>query len=121
MRDPQETFGERLGIAVKMAGMTQRQAAEEIGVTEVSLGRYIHNQRRPDVSMIVSMVRVLHCDADWLLGIWKDVPEENMVTMSYMQALMAAREFSKSWTTQQRLNVIREILTTIEREADENV
>ena len=117
----QGTFGERLDIAIKTAGKTQRQAAEEVGINEVSMSRYIRNQRRPDVSTVASMVKALHCDAGWLLGIQEDASEGDRAIMSYRQVLMTIREFSKTWTTQQRLSVIKEILTMAERNEDEYV
>lgn len=121
MFDPQETFGDRLAIAIKMAGLNQRTAAEQIGITEVSMSRYIKNKRRPTVDILVKMVRVTHSDSDWLLGTYKGKYTENDVAMGYMEAYVAAHEHAHTWTMQQRVNIMRELLKSFEEATKHDV
>ncbi len=63
-----ETLGDRISKLLKKNGMTQRGLAEAIGVTEVSVGRYINGHRIPKGFTIVNIAAALHTTTDYLLG-----------------------------------------------------
>ena len=48
--------------------MTQRELAEKVGVTEVSMSRYISNDRTPKGPVIANIATALHTTSDYLLG-----------------------------------------------------
>ena len=62
-------FGTRLEQIMKMKGYTQKKLAEESGLTEAAISRYIAGQREPKAIAIVNIARVLNVTADDLLGI----------------------------------------------------
>lgn len=61
-------FTERLNEMLDKRGMTQRELAEKIGKTEVSVSRYCSGQRVPKGPVIVKMAQALNVKTDYLLG-----------------------------------------------------
>lgn len=62
------TLGERIAELLNKSGMTQRELADLIGVTEVSMSRYISNDRTPKGPVIANLATALHTTTDYLLG-----------------------------------------------------
>ena len=62
------TFGERLSECIKSAGYTQKQLAEQIGVTPVRLNYWIKDKRQPDIPWIKKIASALDVSADYLIG-----------------------------------------------------
>ena len=63
-----DIFSDNLKDLMKEAGMTQRELAEESGLTEASISRYIHKKRMPSVAALASIAYALPCaDLDDLL------------------------------------------------------
>ena len=46
----ENTLGGRIAELLEKNGLTQRELAEKVGVTEVSMSRYISNDRTPQRS-----------------------------------------------------------------------
>ena len=64
-----DDFGTRLQYALRLKGIKQKELAEMTGFTQVTISRYINNQRVPDVLFIRRVVEELKVDAAFLLGI----------------------------------------------------
>lgn len=62
------TLGDRIAESLKTIGLTQRELAKKIGVTEVSVSKYINNKRTPNGNIIAKMATALHTTSDYLLG-----------------------------------------------------
>lgn len=62
-------FGERLHEALESKGITQRDLAKRVGLSEVSVSRYVRGDRRPDTDMLREISLVTGIATDWLLGI----------------------------------------------------
>lgn len=67
------SIGENLKHAIEMRGMTQKELANKTRMTEVTISRYINNQRMPKATHIKTLCKVLCISADWLL----DIKEQN--------------------------------------------
>lgn len=63
------TFGRRIKLALDANGMTQRELAKKIKVTEVSVSRYITGNRIPRAPILMEMARVLGVSCDFLMGV----------------------------------------------------
>lgn len=61
-------IGPRILTLLEKKGMTQRELANEIGVTETSISRYISGQRVPKAHIIVYMADALNTTTDYILG-----------------------------------------------------
>lgn len=62
------TLGERIAELLQKIGLTQRELAEQVGVTEVSMSRYISGDRTPKGPVIANIATALHTTSDYLLG-----------------------------------------------------
>lgn len=62
-------LGDRIKILLDRRGMAQRELADRIGCTEVSVSRYITGARMPKAPTLAKIAKVLGVSADVLLGI----------------------------------------------------
>lgn len=70
-------IGRNIKRALERQGKTQRELAEDIGITEASMSRYIHGDRVPKATMLVKIANALGVTADQLLSD-KDNPYERL-------------------------------------------
>lgn len=61
-------IGARILTLLKQNGMTQRELANQIGVTETSISRYITGARMPKANIVVYMADALNTTTDYILG-----------------------------------------------------
>ena len=61
-------IGARILPLMKKKGMTQRELANQIGVTETSISRYISGARMPKANIVVYMADALNTTTDYILG-----------------------------------------------------
>ncbi len=61
------TLGYRLVDLLKAKDMTQKELAYTIGVSEVSISRYVNNARKPRTMVLYKMAEVLGVSAEYLL------------------------------------------------------
>lgn len=64
----ENNLGGRIADLLKKSGLTQRELADKVGVTEVSLSRYISGDRTPKGPVIANIASALHTTSDYLLG-----------------------------------------------------
>lgn len=62
-------LGDRIAKLLRDRNMSQREFAEKIEMTDVSVSRYINNSRLPNANVVVRMSKALGISADELLGI----------------------------------------------------
>lgn len=61
-------LGERLKKARKKSGMTQKELAQKLNLTDATLNRYEKGHRKPDPKTLSKIAEILHVSVDWLLG-----------------------------------------------------
>ena len=61
-------IGARILPLLKTRGMTQRDLANKIGASEVSISRYISGARMPKANIVVYIADALNTTTDYLLG-----------------------------------------------------
>lgn len=70
--DKQDAEQFNLGCRIKQRldelGMSQRELAQAVKITEVSMSRYINNDRTPKGPLISQIAKALDVSCDWLLG-----------------------------------------------------
>ena len=64
-------FGDRIRNARKAAGLTQRQLADRLGVSNTSISNWEKGLSRPDADMIQKLCSVLHLQANDFYGMQK--------------------------------------------------
>ena len=61
-------LGNRIAKYLAERNISQRQFAARIEMTEVSVSRYVNNERLPNANVIMRMAKALHITTDELLG-----------------------------------------------------
>lgn len=62
-------LGSRIAETLQKRGMTQKQLAARIGVTEAVISRYVSGDREPKPEVLANIATALHTTSDFLLGI----------------------------------------------------
>ncbi len=78
--DPLMSFGERLRIARKKKGLTQRQVGELINISDAQLSRYERNKSNIDPNIIRSLVMLYDVSIEYLFGLQKRYQESSGVS-----------------------------------------
>ena len=68
MNKTTEIFISRLDQARREKGLTQRELANRVGVTEVSMSRYVNGARVPKGPIVVNIAKALGVSVDYLVG-----------------------------------------------------
>lgn len=66
--EKQSLLGRRISAMLEKKGITQRELAEMVGVTEVSMSRYIKGDRVPKASVVENIARALDTTVYYLVG-----------------------------------------------------
>ena len=66
--DDAADIGDRIAQRLEEMAMSQRDLAEAVGVTEVSMSRYINGKRVPKGPLCAKIAHALGCSVEWLLG-----------------------------------------------------
>lgn len=61
-------FSSRLKQLIQAKKATLSEIAPEVGTTQASLSRYMHNQREPKAEIVQKLVNYFNVEIEWLLG-----------------------------------------------------
>lgn len=95
-------LGERISDQLKKHSLTQRELAERVGVTEVSMSRYINGERVPKGPIIANIATVLHTTSDYLLG----QKVEDDTELEYYRTQRSIARNAKNWTQKQKADLV---------------
>lgn len=62
-------LGQRILSVIRTKGISQKELASIVGVTEGVMSRYISGERDPKPEMVANIATALHTTSDYLLGI----------------------------------------------------
>ena len=95
-------LGARISEALKTQGITQKELALRIGVTEAVISRYISGDREPKPEVLANMATALHVTSDYLLGTEQDGDLES----DYPRIIRLIARNAAGMTAQQKRNII---------------
>lgn len=98
------TLGGRISELLLRQGVSQKELAERIGVTEASMSRYIKNEREPKAAIVANIATALHTTTDYLLGAVKEDDNE----FATIKRLIARN--AKSMTAKQKRELLSDLL-----------
>lgn len=77
------TFKERLSELLRLRGITQRELAARVELTEATVSRYMSDERIPNATILARIATALNTSSDYLLGndTQEDFNVEKMVTL----------------------------------------
>jgi transcriptional regulator with XRE-family HTH domain len=96
------TLGGRISELLEKYGLSQRELAETVGVTEVSMSRYINGDRRPKDAILKNIAQALHTTPAYLL----DAEGEDDPELVYYQTQRAIARNARNWTVKQKRDLV---------------
>lgn len=106
------TLGGRIAELLTQLNMTQRELAEKVDVTEVSMSRYIKGDRVPKGPVIANIATALHTTTDYLLN-GNSSESGDFESEYYMIHRLIAKNVSKM-TSKQKRELINALLESEE-------
>lgn len=112
----QDIFAKRLLILLEEKNITQLQLAKEIGISNVTISRYLSNERRPQIDVAIKMANFFGVSLDYLMGISSvkkftdgKLLDKNLLKLQeYIEASGLTNDFSLISTNQ--LNLISKLI-----------
>lgn len=106
------TLGGRIAELLTQLNITQRELAEKVDVTEVSMSRYIKGDRVPKGPVIANIATALHTTTDYLLN-GNSSESGDFESEYYMIHRLIAKNVSKM-TSKQKRELINALLESEE-------
>lgn len=103
-------FIQRLSEELRKNRITQKALANNIGITEVSISRYMNGFRVPRSSVVANIAAALHVSTDYLLGISSDPGKSCNFHSDYTEILRLTRKCAPHMSKQQKLDIIELLL-----------
>jgi transcriptional regulator with XRE-family HTH domain len=100
-------LGKRISDLLKQNGLSQKELAEKIGVTNASMSRYINGERIPKGPVVASIAGVLHVEAEYLLGM---ATSEEDPELEFYKTQRAIARNAKNWTPKQKADLVNAII-----------
>ena len=102
----ERTFAQRLAALLKQQGITQKELAEIVGVTEATLSRYMHSDRIPKAEILANIATALHTTSEYLLG----TEEEGDIKTDYPRIIRLIARNNASRTKEQKKEIMSILL-----------
>lgn len=104
------TLGERIVFLREKRGISQKELAEQLGITAASLSRYENNIYDPKGAILTSLCNLLHTNADYLLGL-TDNYHGREETFSLSAKELDVLELYRSLSPEDRIRIEERLLT----------
>lgn len=99
-----EKLGDRIALLLKKRGLSQKDLAMMVGVTESALTRYIKNEREPKIEVIANLATALETTVDYLTT-------GTEIETSFDEIYRLVARGSYSLTEQQKMKIIEALMT----------
>lgn len=96
-------LGKRISELLVKYDLSQRELAELVGVTAVSISRYVSGGRRPKDPILAKIAMRLHTTPEYLLN--QEIGNEDSELAFYRTKRAIARN-AKNWTTKQKTDLV---------------
>jgi transcriptional regulator with XRE-family HTH domain len=96
-------LGTRISELLEQRGISQRELADRVGVTEVSMSRYINGGRTPKAPILANIAKELHTTSAYLLG--HDTGDTDP-ELEYYQTQRAIARNANKWTKKQKADLV---------------
>lgn len=103
-------LGDRIKKARNRAGLTQVKLSRMLNIAYPTLNKYERGRRVPDAIMISRMIKLLKCDAGWLItgegAMTQEKPESSEITVTQIPLLGKVPESSRDQVSDEILEYI---------------
>lgn len=100
-------LGERIDELRKQKGLSQKELAAKVGITDVSMSRYINGYRIPKGPILGNIAAALGVSTDFILG--NADPGEHTPESDYYLARQAIVLSAKKWNNIQKADLVNAI------------
>ncbi|MBQ8374866.1 MAG: helix-turn-helix transcriptional regulator [Clostridia bacterium] len=95
-----EKIGERIAVLLKNEGLSQKELAQLVGITESALSRYIKGERQPKLEVIANLATALNTTSDYLIS-----GNEEETSFNNLSRLIARG--TKTLTQEEKMKLMR--------------
>lgn len=99
------SLGNKIAKLLKENDMTQRELATKIDSTEMTVSRYVRNERQPKADVIAKIAAALHTTTDDLLGTEAETNGDDFLKIHRLIA-----RNSRNMTVEQKQEIIKTLL-----------
>lgn len=110
------TLGEKISKLAEEKGITQRELADMVDVTEVSMSRFIQGNRMPQGLHLANLSKALGVSADYLIS--DDEPENKQETPKVYQGAFIEVHVGRTWTDRTPVMVNLDHVVTIVKDGE---
>jgi len=96
-------LGRKISGLLLEHNISQRELARKVGITEVSMSRYMNGERKPRELILEQIARNLQTTPEYLLG--KEPVDEDSEIAFYRTQRDIARN-AKKWTNRQKITLM---------------
>ena len=101
-----EKLGKKISELCKQQGIKQKELAEKVGITEVSISRYVRGERIPRRKILIQIANYLHTTPEYLMD-FEDTENQNP---AFYRAVRLVATNRKNWTQEQKAELINTLL-----------
>ncbi len=94
----------------KKMGISQKEAAELLGCSILSYGKYEREEREPSIGMLKKMAKLFEVNVDYLIGNVEDLDRNDLT--EYEKELLAASRCSDERAKQDALMILKKYRET---------
>lgn len=91
-----------IGKYLESKGITQRELAEAIGTTEVSVSRYVNGDRIPKATTCIEIAKVLDCEFEDLYSV--ENPKQRGEDMTEQEAIKTLEDLQRLLTNYRHIS-----------------
>jgi len=97
---PNKMFNKKLIKRLKQIGMTQRELAKEIGVTEAAVSRYIKGEREPSEDILLKIADAIEVAPEY----FAEAGDQKVEDLAQIHLLIARN--GKNMTSDEKMAII---------------
>ena len=102
-----EVFVERLEKLLKDSNISQRDLAQDIGVTESAVSKYLSGDRIPSGDILLNLATAFNTTSDYMLGLYE---EDEKADKSFFELKGILARNTKDLTPEQKNKLIQMIV-----------
>ena len=102
----EKVFVERIKRLIEESKITQRDLAQDIGVTESTISKYLNGERMPSGDTLLNLATALNTTSDYLLG--RSDSDKESLDFSELKGILARN--SKELTAEEKNRLIEIII-----------
>lgn len=102
------SWKDKVNMLMSQRGITQKELSRLSGITESSISRYLHSNKRPRLDIVVNIAKALNVETNYLLD------EEDKTVSAYNTISTAVARYGNELTAEEKTKLIALILGRVD-------